>query len=96
MANAVGSTTIDFGTWPGTNETSSAVTGQTAISATSHAEAWMMAETSGTHTVADAAYAPLWIALSCTVPTAATGFTVTARSEYTFTGTFEVRWVWSD
>jgi hypothetical protein len=96
VANAVGTATVDFGTWPGTNETTVPVTGQSAISAGSHAEAFLMAEASGTHTAADAGYAPLWIALTCTVPVAGAGFTINARAAYAFTGTFAIRWVWSD
>lgn len=96
MASGVGTATVNFGAHPGANEASIAVTGQTSISATSHAEAWLMAEASGAHTVSDATYATVLIGLSCTVPVAATGFTINARSTEKMTGTFAVRWVWSD
>lgn len=96
MASGSGSATVTFPAWPGSNEASVAVTGQAAISATSAAEAFMMAEVSGVHTAADASYAALFIALTCSVPTAGVGFTVNARAEYTLTGTYLLRWVWSD
>jgi hypothetical protein len=92
---AQGTSTIDFGSWPGNNEASIAVTGQAAITALSSAEAFMMSEVSGVHTVNDAKYAALFIALTCTVPSAGTGFTIDARSEYKLTGTFVLRWVWN-
>ncbi len=96
MAGGVGTATIDFGAWPGSNEASVAVTGQTAISATSAVEAFTMAEVSGSHTAADASYAVLFMALTCTPPTTGVGFTINARADHTLTGTFAVRWVWSD
>lgn len=96
MASGSGTATLNFGAWPGTNEATAAVAGQAAISTTSAAEAFLMAEASGAHTAADVAYAALFMALTCTVPVAATGFTITARAAYTLTGTFAVRWVWSD
>lgn len=96
MASGSGQATVNFGTWPGSNEASVAVAGQATISATSSAEAFMMAEVSGVHTAADAAYAALFVALTCSVPVAATGFTINARCADTLTGTFLLRWVWSD
>ena len=96
MASGVGTATVDFGAWPGSNEASVAVTGQPGISATSAAEAFLMAEASGVHTAADASYVGLFMAVSCGVPAAGTGFTVYARAGYKLTGTFKVRWVWSD
>jgi hypothetical protein len=97
MANATGTATVDFGAYPGTSETSVAVTGQTSISATSKAEAWVMADdTSTSHTAADHKYVPLFMALTCGTPTAGTGFTIYARSQHLMQGNWSVRWVWSD
>lgn len=96
MPSATGTATIGFGAAPGSNEASVAVSGQASISATSSAEAFMMAEASSDHTADDAAYAAVWIALTCGVPVAGVGFTIYARSEYAFTGHFVVRWVWAD
>lgn len=93
---ATGSAVIDFGAFPGSNEVSVNVTGQVAIQSTSHAEAWLMAEASTDHTDNDAAYAALFIAVTCGIPTASTGFTIYARSTERQQGTFKVRWVWAD
>lgn len=96
MSSATGTATLDFGSWPGSNEATVAVAGQADISATSPVEAFLMAEPSGSHTAADAAYAALFVALTCTTPTDGVGFAIEARAAYTLTGTFAVRWVWSD
>lgn len=96
MASAVGTATVDFGAWPGTQEQSVTVTGQAAISALSYTAAFVMAEASGVHTLNDAVYAPLWMALTASAATAGAGFTIYCRTEYKFTGTFVIRWVWSD
>jgi hypothetical protein len=97
MATGQGTATIDFGAHPGANEASIAVTGQTSISNTSKAEAFVMADdTSGTHTASDHRYFAALVGLTCGTPTAATGFTIHARSTEKLTGTFHVRWVWAD
>jgi len=96
MASGVGTATINFGAFPGSNEASVAVTGQTAISGTSNAEAFFMDDSTSDHTSADHLYAPTFIDLACGVVTAGTGFTIYARSPEKAQGTFLVRWVWSD
>jgi len=95
MANGTGTATIDFGT--GANEASIAVTGLTTISATSKVEAWVMADdTSSSHTANDHKYFECFANLTCGTPTAATGFTIYARSIEKLTGTWTVRYVWAD
>jgi hypothetical protein len=97
MATGIGTTVIDFGPHPGANEASVAVTGQGSISATSKAEAFIMGDdTSSNHTASDHKYFGSLANLTCGTPTAATGFTVHARSLHKLTGTWSVRWVWSD
>ena len=97
MANGVGTATIDFGAFPGANEAAVAVTGQTGISATSKAEAFIMADdTTADHTAGDHRYAAALMGLTCGTPTAGTGFTIYARSTEKLQGTFALRWVWSD
>lgn len=97
MSSAIGTATIDFGAWPGSNEASVAVTGQGSILATSKCEAFFMADdTTGDHTAGDHRYAAALIGLSCGTPTAATGFTIYARSTEQLIGTFALRWVWTD
>lgn len=97
MANATGTATIDFGTAPGSNEASVAVTGQAAILSTSKADAFVMADdTSTDHTASDHRYFETFASLSCGTPTDATGFTIYARSHQKLTGTWTIRWVWTD
>lgn len=97
MANGTGTATIDFGTAPGANEASVVVTGQTSISATSKAEAFIMGDdTSSNHTANDHKYFTLFANLSCGTPVVSTGFTIYARSTQKLTGTWTVRYVWSD
>lgn len=93
---ATGSAVIDFGAYPGSNEASVTVTGQSTILSTTNVEAWLMAEPATGHTINDATYAALLIALTCGAPTAATGFTIYARSAEKMQGQFKVRWVWAD
>lgn len=90
---ATGSTTISFGSAPGTNMVTATVTGQTAIVAGSSAEAFIMGEASASHNAYEHAFVP--IRLTCGSVVAGTGFTITAVSELRLTGTFNVRWVWA-
>jgi hypothetical protein len=97
MATGQGTATINFGSFPGTSEASVAVTGQGAISSTSKAEAYVMADdTTGTHTANDHRYFAALVGLTCGTPTAATGFTIHARCLDKLQGSFQVRWVWAD
>ena len=97
MSSATGSATINFGAHPGSNEASVTITGQATISATSKAEAWVMGDdTSVDHTASDHRYLPQFASFTCGTPTAATGFTIYARSIHKLTGNYTLRWVWSD
>lgn len=97
MASGQGTATIDFGAFPGSNEASIAVTGLDTISATSKADAYVMADdTTSDHTASDHRYFDLLVGLTCGTPTAATGFTIYARCAEKMQGTFQVRWVWAD
>jgi len=94
MASGVGVAEIDFGTHPGSNEASIAITGQTEITSDASAEAWIMADdTTADHTADDHKYAPLFLHLTCGVATDGVGFTIYGRSLEKLTGTFAVRWV---
>ena len=96
MATGLGTATIDFGSFPGSNEASIAVTGQTSITSASKAEAFVMADsTSGTHTASDHRYFAALVGLTCGTPTDGVGFTIYARCAEKLQGTFLVQWVWS-
>jgi hypothetical protein len=94
MAN-IGTATIDFGSWPGANETSVVVTGQAGINSTSNVEAYFMAESTADHTVSDHEYAPCFIKLACGNIVVGTSFTIFARCADQMQGTFKVHWVWA-
>jgi len=97
MATGQGTAIIDFGAFPGSNEASITVTGQAEILATSKAESYVMGDdTTGDHTVEDHRYFECFASLTCGTPTAATGFTIRARSTERLQGTFALRWVWAD
>ena len=94
MATGVGTAVIDFGSSSGgTNVVSTDVTGQTGITTSSHVEAWLMGDTTAGHNSYEHAVVP--INLTCGNLINATGFTITAVSEWRLTGTFTVHWVWS-
>ena len=98
MATGLGTAEINFGAFPGTNEVQVTVSGQSAISATSKAEAWIMADdATADHTASDHRYADCFIGLTCGTPSGGSGFTIYARTaEHTLDGRYAVRWVWAD
>lgn len=97
MASGQGTATLDFGAYPGSNEASVSVTGQSSILSTSKADAYFMGDdTTADHTASDHRYADLFMGLTCGTPTVSTGFTIYGRSEHKLQGTFLVRWVWVD
>ena len=95
MAGAQGIAVIDFG--GGGQVASVIVIGQPAISATSSTAAFLQ----GTDSTADHSdfqhkMAVLAMSFVCDKIVAGTGFTINAFSQWKLTGTFTVRWVWSD
>jgi hypothetical protein len=97
MATGQGTGTFSFGAYPGTSETSVAITGQTGISATSKVECYIMGEdTTSDHNAGDHRLFAVWAALTAGTPTAATGFTAYATSMERLQGTYKFRWVWAD
>lgn len=97
MSSAIGSATIDFGAYPGNNEASVVVPGQTTISVTSKTDTFIMADdTTSDHTASDHRYLSVAVGLTCGTPVAATGFTIYARSIEKLQGTYLIRWVWAD
>ena len=94
---AIGTSTLSFGSSPGSSEASIAVTGQASILATSKVEAFIMGDdTTASHTAADHRYAAALIGLSCGTPTVGTGFTIYGRCLDKMEGDIAVRWVWAD
>ena len=91
-----GNSTLDFGAYPGSNEASIAVTGQTSILSTSRVSLYILADdTTSDHSANDHKYLQLFCVLSAGTPTTATGFTIYARSLEKLQGTWKVRWMWT-
>jgi hypothetical protein len=90
-----GIATIDFGVFPGANEASVVVTGQSSILSGSAPSAQIMAVANGATTADDAAYVSTLCGVACGAPTAASGFTINARSEHKLQGPVSVRWFWA-
>ena len=96
MATGQGTATIDFGAFPGSNEASVSVTGQTDITAAANVEAWVMGDdTSADHTASDHRYLAMLMGLTCGTPTEGVGFTVYGRCAEKLEGEWSVRWVWA-
>lgn len=92
-----GTTTINFGNYPGANEASIAVTGLTGISATSKPRADVsLSGTAGTHSVNDHKYLANFAGITCSVPTAGVGFTIYVTSMHKFQGQYRLDWLWFD
>lgn len=92
MAANTGFVALDFGSTPGTNVATTSVTGQTSITTSSYAEAFLMGDSTTTHNAYEHMIVPLEI--RCTQPSAGTGFDIWGSSDLRLTGKFTVRWVW--
>jgi hypothetical protein len=93
MANT-GSAILDFGSIPGTNRTITTVTGQTDITNTCFADAFLMGDSTDDHNVEEHLFAP--ITLRCTNIVPGVSFDIVAITENRLSGTFIVRWVWAE
>lgn len=91
-----GTATLNFGNFPGSNETSLVVTGQTTISSTAKIKVYVAATTTADHTVSDHTYLPLFAQFTAGNIVAGTGFTIYGRSTEKLQGTFKVNWEWSN
>lgn len=96
MATGQGTVTINFGTFPGSQEASIAFTDAT-ISGTSKVEAYVMADDTTTdHTANDHRYLGILAAFSA-APSAGVGGTIYGRARRDkIVGTFKLRYVWTD
>ena len=90
-----GTTTIDFGSYPGSSEAQVSVINEAGILSTSLCEAWISAVATADHTISDHTYAAALVSLSCSAPTEGVGFTIYGRCLDKMQGTFTVNWVWA-
>lgn len=94
-----GTTTIDFGAFPGATDASVAVTGQAAIVAGSLVGAWIRPEATAEHSIDEHRIEDLVVVADTIV--AGTGFTIFGRSGSEFGqdtriyGTWNVAWAWT-
>jgi len=98
MATGLGTVVFDFGSAPGTNVVTTAVSGLTTISGTSKVEIYLMGtDTTATHNAVEHQMLPLGgLSLQVISVTAGTGFTAQAMSSLRLTGTFTARYIWAD
>ena len=88
-----GTATLNFGSAPGTNVVSVAVTGQTPFLSSSRITLWMSGDDStATHNGYEHMVVP--IRLNATGIVAGVGFTVNGITDWRLDGTFTVRWSW--
>jgi hypothetical protein len=91
---AQGTTTVDFGAFPGGQSTTVAVTGQASIIAGSLAEAWVFPTASSNHSADEHIIDPPRLIAGNVV--AGTGFTIYAQAlNAPLYGTYTVAWVWN-
>lgn len=90
-----GTATIDFGSTPGV-EASVEVAGQAGILSNSQVRVSLQGDTMGTNTADDFILAAATVRFVTSAPTAGTGFTIYAISDFAlWTSRFRVRWRWS-
>lgn len=94
---AQGRSVLDFGAFPGSNDTSVVVTGQAGIVALSLTEAWIVLEASADHSADEHMVETLKVDAGNIV--VGTGFTIyaqnTSSSDTRIYGQFNVGWVWN-
>jgi len=93
-ANPRGQVTINFGSEPGSNEASIAVSDPN-ILATSIPFVQFAGVATADHSVSDHNYAGLFISLTCSAPTAGVGFTIFATCSELMSGTFNLNYSWN-
>lgn len=97
MATGQGTITFNFGSAPGTNVVTTAVSDAT-IGASSKVEVYLMGtDSTATHNTVEHQLLPLGgLSLQVISVTAGVGFTAQAASLLRLTGTFQARYVWAD
>ena len=92
---AAGTATLDFGVAPGGQVATVAVTGQSQLAVDSQIRLFISGDDSTTdHNTYEHGMAAMFVGLTAGTIVAGTGFTITAMSAYTLSGTFKVRWVY--
>ena len=92
---ATGTAILDFGSTPGTNQVSVAVTGQTGIGGSSYAEALLSPVATATHNLEEIKLMTIKLGVLAHTISNGVGFTITGTTELRLTGTINVNWVWA-
>lgn len=92
-----GSTTVSFGSFPGSITASTTITGQTNILSTSLCEAWIDPTQTATVTHSQDEHTIIDMDVRCENIIAGTGFTIvcTIRSGTFTNGSWNISWVWN-
>lgn len=90
-----GTTTIDFGAFPGSSDVSLAITGQTGISSGAICDAWIFPAATADHSLEEHTVEQIDVMAGNVV--ADTGFTIYARTRNApLYGLWSVAWVWNN
>jgi hypothetical protein len=95
---AQGTTLLNFGAFPGAQQASVAVTGQTGILSTSLVEAWLYPVATADHSVDEQILDSSVICITAATIVAGTGFTIYGQLDNTQSnlyGNYNVAWVWN-
>jgi len=96
MAGAAGTATIAFGSLPGADRASVAVSDQTGLTTSGRGEAWLMRRTTATHSADEHEMAQHGIQFACEVPSDGTLQISASSTVGLIAGSFSVEWVWFD
>ena len=91
---ALGTAVVDFGASPGSQVGSVVITGQAGIVAGSHAEAWIMGDTTADHNEEEHEVISMVSGVVCRDIVTGVGFTIRIISPLDITGLVSVRWGW--
>jgi hypothetical protein len=95
MAAAAGTATVAFGSGAGTDRAQVVVTGQTGLVSGDHVEAWVMRDATGDHSADEHELLARDSRVLGEV-SASDELTITVVCDSTWTGNFQVRWVWNN
>jgi hypothetical protein len=92
-----GSSTLSFGSVPGTNISTIVVTGQSSIGSSAQVKVWFQGDASSDHnTYEHATILPLAVSLTAGDIVAGVGFTIYAATQLRITGNVVCHWEWSN
>ena len=93
---STGTTTVNFGSYPGSNQTSAVITGQTGILTSSLVEAWLFPKVTADHSEDEHVIDDIKVTVPFSTIVSGTGFTIQAfvPGKYRLYGLYTINWVW--